>query len=126
MKIRPQIRKHHLPGCLLLVCSGLLACAGANNEAVVNNPADAVQQRIIIAFDSAAIDPEDPQVMQSISKVLGTDLQFIRRLSGNAAVYTGNLRQNKQGLAVQLEQLKSLTYIKYAEPDQRREIQPRR
>jgi hypothetical protein len=125
MKIRPQIRKHHLLSSLLLVCSGLLACAGANNETAADNPAAGNPVRIIIGFNLSTINPQDPVIVQTISDKLGTELQFIRGLSADAAVYSGHFQQNKEELITRLEQLKTIAYIKYAELDQRRQIQPR-
>ena len=119
MNTRPRSVVYHFLCLALLVCGGVSGCAGANSE---KTGAVTTATRIIIGFNSADINPEDPAVIRVIQDKLGMEAVLVRKLSGNAALYTVAPRCTDATLKQRLQQLTAIPYIRYAELDQRRHL----
>ncbi|MBN1378785.1 MAG: hypothetical protein JXA04_06075 [Gammaproteobacteria bacterium] len=125
MKTRSQVYRYLLILVVLLMSGSLFACAVAGNTENSGIQADSKAVRIIIGFDSPEVNPQDPGIIKTISNMLGAEMKFVRKLSGNAAVYSARSQLGEEHLITELEQLKAITYIRYAELDQRHQIQAR-
>ena len=123
MSTRPQFRSLPLIYILLLISGNLFACSGVAENSSAQ--ADPQALRIIIGFRSTDISPQDSDVIQTVSKKLNAEMEFVRKLSGNAAVYLIRTQLSEQDLHTRLAQLKTIPYIRYAEFDQRYRIQTR-
>lgn len=108
---------------VLLMVSLLCACHAANNEIVPNITDNPNQFRIIVGFNSSETDPDSREIIQTIRAKLSSNVIFLRKLSGNAAIYRVETQLDAGKISMRLEQLTEITEIKYAELDQRRRIQ---
>ena len=81
------------------------------------------EHQIIIGFTNSTTDPQDPSLISTIAIQLSVNLEFVHRISGNAAVYKVNSSQTQQQLLEKLQQLGQHDDIKYAEFNQRQTIQ---
>lgn len=79
--------------------------------------------QIIIGFTKADIDPQNPLLINEIASLLEANVVFLRRISGNAAVYAVKISLHKPEFSKKLQQLGQRDDIRYAEVDQLQTIQ---
>ncbi len=108
----------------VIICGGLCACA--SNSAVVNADQEEVAKlntpRIIVGFNTADIEPDNPEIIGTLNSILATNWTFVRKISGNAAVYIIRTQQTQPELLARFAELERIDFIKYVEFDQRRRI----
>jgi hypothetical protein len=79
--------------------------------------------QIIVGFNNTRRDPEDPSLVMEMSALINADLAFVRRMSGNAAVYLCTAVDSEAQMIKKLQLLKQHDDIKYAEQDRMQKIQ---
>lgn len=110
---------------MLLLWANLAACASTNNTTGGNTAEKPESVQVIIAFNSVVTDAQDVKIVASLSRILGSEVTFLRLLSGQAALYAIRWQGSEEKLIEKLKELGATENIKYAELDRKRRIQGR-
>jgi hypothetical protein len=105
---------------LLMLAVSLLFAGGCRNTAGSQTAPNGAP-RVIIGFDEKA-NPPGNELLSTLGRELGCELQFLQAIGGNAYVYQCLTADKEEALARKLEALGRHKGVHYAEIDRIRKI----
>lgn len=108
---------------LIIIVFAMLSFSCSSQPTAPEQSAKYYATKIIVGFQAPQTNPDNPKLIKYMAGELDARIEFVRLISGNAAVYKVSSTQTDIELSAKLKQLNQHDDVRYAELDSRQTTQ---